>query len=254
MRTSVRLILLLAMLCAALTAQTHPYSNAWAFATAAETGDGQLSATTVAGTGGTDTHTMQQISILIQSPGGRIASAANYPGGTTGQATAFLPLCTSSGCEDGIFQMTTAGTRETCGVTFQTLDLPIQTPTFNVDPYVYMSEVVFNPISISKQGGTSTFTATAGKSPGCNASNVEIGFNSHSVDAIQYSVNPPPPPPPGIGHRQTVPFAVTTAQASWTVTTTNNNPNTGNILGTGLISQASCRATTHTLNKYLQVQ
>lgn len=106
-------------------AQQHPYSNAWSYITSVETSDLQLAATTVTGTGGTDSHTIQAVAIHIESPGGRTASAFDYPSWPTGQATAYLSLCGSNGCEDGTFLMNSENTTELCGVTSTVLLVPV---------------------------------------------------------------------------------------------------------------------------------
>jgi hypothetical protein len=94
------------------TAQMHTNSNAWSYVTSTVTSALEFSATTVAGTGGTATHTMAAVVVYVQSPVGRTAGASNYSGGTTGQATVYLSLCGGGICEDGLFQASTVGTTE----------------------------------------------------------------------------------------------------------------------------------------------
>lgn len=233
-----RLILVcfaIALVAVSSSAQTHPYSNAWSYVTSVETGDGQLAATTVAGTGGTDTHLMVQIAIFIQSPGGRTSSAYNYPSQTTGQATAYLPLCGGSGCEDGSYFATSINTTEQCGVTGTVLELPVQTQNPSVTPYISWNSLGFSPSSVPRENGISTLRAKVLKSANCSAANIKVQFTPDPNPAeIQFARDPD-------AEVKTASFAGNTAETTWKITTAGGNPHAGSIKALSGLIEPACR-------------
>jgi hypothetical protein len=217
--------------------QTHPYSNAWSYYTSAETGAGEFTATTVAGTGGTATHTMDQIAVYIQSPSNRTASAYNYPSGTSGQATAYLSLCGST-CEDGNFFVSTTGTSEYCGATSQTLALAFQSGNQNVTPYIawiQSNPVVWNPNQVAKTANSSSvFTANLRKSQGCTAASVPILLTTLASPTIAHTLSET-----GVVN---VTFSGAYAVKTYTLTMGQNNSSGGTISGdAGIESGVACR-------------
>lgn len=181
--------------------QTHPYSNAWSYVTSATTAALQISATTVAGTGGTATHTMSQIAIYIQSPQFRTASASDYPSGTTGQATAYLSLCGGGTCEDGNFFISSNGTTEHCGETSTTLYLDPATAYQSQPAWVSWNSITANVSHIARSGGpqgTATVTGNLQKSISCSGANISIGV-APNPSGIQTTFTPSSPQPASFG-------------------------------------------------------
>lgn len=229
-----------------ISAQTHPYSNAWAHVTSTTTNDLQFTATTVAGTGGTDTHTMSQVAVFIESPSARTASAYNYPAATTGQATAYLSLCGTSGCEDGTFNISSVNTTEFCGATSQVLTLAVQTSSPQIQPWVTLQNFAFTPNQVEWRNRSTTATVSVVKSASCNAASVDVEFSSTASPlALAYS------PASSTG---TATFSGTSASKGWTVTTDPNNNHTGTISGTGALSTNGGCSTQGPITKQASVQ
>jgi len=151
-------------------AQSHPTSNAWSYVSGALSADGMyLVATTVAGTGGTDSHTIETVTIGVDSLEGRRTSANEYPSGAfTAQATTYFPLCGPTGCEDGNFLLWNLGTLERCGVTQTTLAIVLTQSTQVVDAFHYFDSVTFSPTAIAVVNGASTMQVVMTASKGCN--------------------------------------------------------------------------------------
>jgi|GEM_PF-6602167 len=222
-----KLLFILATCALSAAAQTHPYSNAWAYVTSTTTDDLQFTATTVAGTGGTDTHTMSQVAVFIESPTGRTASAYNYPAATDGQATAYLSLCGSI-CESGTFNASSVNTTEFCGATSQVLTLAVQTSSPQVQPWVSLQNFTFIPNEVEWRNRTTTAKISVVKAAACSAASVDVEFSSTVTPAaLAYS------PASGTG---TATFSGTSASKGWTVTTDPNNNHTGTITGTGAMT------------------
>jgi hypothetical protein len=223
-----------AVLVSPLLGQQHPYSNAWVYYTTSVTSSLQFTATTVAGTGGTATHTMSQIAVYIQSPGNRQASGYDYPGGTTGQATAYLDLC-GSVCEDGNFFVSTVNTNELCGQTHQTLALPVQQGNQGVQSWVTWISATINPSSppIPRTNGSVSATGNLRKSQSCSGVNsVSMGLTNNPSN-LQSSYSP--------NSSQSANFGSgSTAAVSWTVSTGSGNPTGGTITASFGIENTSC--------------
>lgn len=183
-------LLFLTLAALPLTGQTHPFSNAWSYVTSTTTSSLQISATTVAGTGGTSTHTMNQISVLIQSPNLRTASASDYPSGTTGQATAYLSLCGGGVCEDGNFLVSSVGTSETYGTTSTTLYLDTASMYQNQPAWITWVSATAKGSSINRASGSSTVVGNLQKSSSCTAVGV-VGIGlTPNPQAIQATLSP----------------------------------------------------------------
>jgi hypothetical protein len=218
-----------------LGGQTHPYSNAWAYYTTGITASLQFTATTIAGTGGTDTHTMSQIAIYTESPTGRSASAYDYPSGTTGQATAYLSLCGPT-CEDGNFWATTVNTSETCGQTSQTLYPPVQQGNTPVAAWITWISATANPSGIAKQNGSSVATGNLRKSANCTTVGVvSMGLtnNPSGQNGIVSSFMPNSTQEPNFG-------SGSTAAVTFTISTAANNPVGGTITASFGLEQTLC--------------
>lgn len=215
-----------------LTAQTHPFSNAWSYVTYVATSDLQLSGTTVAGTGGTSTHTMNQIAVYLESPNLRTASATDYPSGTTGQATAYLSLCGGGFCEDGNFLVSSVGTSETCGTTSTTLYLDTASQAPNLPAWITWISVTANPATISRTSSNSTITGNLRKSSNCTS----VGFVSNGLTLDPTTIQASPSPNSTI----TPSFANGNASVSWTVNTTSGHPSGGSVIATLGIESTPC--------------
>lgn len=185
-------LLVLSLLLLPITgfAQMHTYSNAWSYVTSTVTSSFEFSATTIAGTGGTATHTMSAVMVYIQSPAGRTAGASDYSGGTTGQATAYLSLCGGGICEDGMFLASTVGTTEYCGQTGTAEALPVQEGPKAVDPWVYWTHSTLVPSTIARQSGEADFEGLLQKSANCGGvPSISIGLG-RSPSEIMISPDP----------------------------------------------------------------
>jgi hypothetical protein len=213
-------------------AQEHPYSNAWSYYTTAVTSDGQFSATTVAGTGGTATHTMSQIAVFVQSPSGRTASAFNYPGGTQGRATTYLPLCGGGICEDGQFFVSTVNTTELCGQTGQTLVLPVQSGNSVTPQWIRWTGSSFNPQQVERSQGSSTYTATAQKSTNCPGATASFGAAGPPGMSISFTPSQPP--------MQALVWNGTIGSGVWTFRTNLGNTVSGVVTGGAGFEETPC--------------
>jgi hypothetical protein len=225
---------LFALLALPAFCQTHPYSNSWSYVASPVTSSAQLSATTVAGTGGTATHTMDTIAIYLESPALRTASASDYPSGTTGQATGYLSLCGGGVCENGTFFIASTGTTETCGTTGMTLYLAAQTASPSIQPWVQWLAVTPAPASIGTAWGSTVVTGTLQKSVHCGGvSSVSIGVTPNPP-AIRTTYETPNTPTRG-----PVTFSGATGNLAWTVKTTAANTTAGTLnVGYGIESSA----------------
>jgi hypothetical protein len=212
--------------------QEHPYSNAYAYYTTTVTADGQFSATTVAGTGGTATHTMVQVAIFVQSPSGRTASAYDYPSGTLGQATTYLSLCGNGLCEDGDFFATTVNTTENCGQTGQNLTVPVQSGNTAVNPWIRWTSSAFSPTEVQRKEGPSTFTATAQRSTNCVGATASFGAQGPPGLSSEFTPIQPP--------NQTLAFSGTIGSGIWHWRTTNVNNVGGLVTGGAGFEATSC--------------
>jgi hypothetical protein len=219
-------------------AQSHPYSNAWSYYTSAVTSDAQFTATTVAGTGGTATHTMNTIAVFVQSPNGRTNAAYDYPSGTTGQATTYLSLCGGGACEDGQFFVSTTGTNELCGQTGQILALAAQSGDTAVAPWVRWRTPTSGQLgssSIARTNGSVIYTGLLDKSTNCPGVSDISCIVSLNPSGISLTFEPNSSLPASfIGNSGTV---------QWTLKTTAAN----NLSGTALVG-AGINATSCTVN------
>lgn len=84
-------------------------SGTWTYYTTEITASAQFSATAVVGTGRRFMRDSSKVTISLQSPRNRRASATESPEKTVGQATAYIHLCGPETCEDGTFFVTTLG-------------------------------------------------------------------------------------------------------------------------------------------------
>lgn len=213
-------------------AQTHPYSNAWSYYTTTTTSNAEFSATTVAGTGGTATHTMSQIAIYVQSPNARTASAYDYPSGTTGQATTYLSLCGGGVCEDGQFFASTVNTTEYCGQTSQTLYLSTQSGNNTVNPWVRWTGSTVTPTSINRTGGKVDFVGTLQKSTSCGGvADISCSL-APTPGTIQIACDP--------NSSQAATFSGSGGSVSWEIKTASMNPSSGSVVVGGAINVTSC--------------
>lgn len=195
--------LILALSSLSLLAQTHPFSNAWSYYTSAVTSSAQFTATTVAGTGGTATHTMNTIAVYVRSPSGLTNAAYDYPSGTSGQATTYLSLCGGGTCEDGQFFISTANTKELCGQTSQLLEVSAQSGNENPKWVRWVSPVAgaLSSSSISRTSGPVTYTGSLEKSTSCtgvsdiscnlwpNPTGIQIACDPSSSKAATFTGN-----------------------------------------------------------------
>lgn len=212
--------------------QTHPYSNAWSYYTSTTTANAEFTATTVAGTGGTATHTMSQVVIYVQSPNGRSASAYDYPSGTTGQATVYLSLCGGGTCEDGQFFASTANTAEICGQTSQVLYLDTQSNNNTVNPWVRWTGSTTNPTSIARQNGESDFVATLQRSVSCGGvQDLSCGAIGNPT-TIQIACDPNSSKPAN--------FTGALGSVNWKIKTTSSNPHSGSVVVGASINATAC--------------
>jgi hypothetical protein len=225
-------IILGVLLALPLLGQEHPYSNAWTYYTWAVTESLQFTATTVAGTGGTDTHTMTTVAVYIQSPMGREAWAFEYPSATTGQATAYLSLCAAL-CEDGDFFVSTRNTEEQCGQTYVLLIPAVSQGTGTVSAWVQWISAAANPTNISRTNSSTTVTGTLRKSQACSGvSAVSLALipNPSQIAVVK---DPNADKQPTFGGQGT-------AQVSWTVSTTSGNSVGGTVTASFGIESTSC--------------
>lgn len=229
-------ILILSMSSLSLFAQTHPYSNAWSYYTSAVTSSAQFTATTVAGTGGTATHTINTITIYVQSPNGRTNVANDYPSGTSGQATVYLSLCGGGACEDGQFFASTVGTAELCGQTSQILALATQSGPNTVPAWVRWRTPTGGQLSsptINRINGNVTYTGLLDRSPTCTAGVSDISFLwSLNPSGMQFSFSP--------NCSQAATFTGNSGTVQWTITTSNTNALPGSILAGAGINSTTC--------------
>jgi hypothetical protein len=237
--------ILIFLLCGlSLAAQTHPYSNAWSYYTSTVTSAAQFTATTVAGTGGTSTHTMSTIAIYVQSPGGRSNAAYDYPWGTTGQATTYLSLCGGGVCEDGQFFASTVGTNELCGQTSQTLPTPTQAGNNTVNAWVRWltpTSGQLSPTFVARTNGAATYTGSLEKSTNCTGV-ADISCNLWpNPGTISVSCDPVTAKPATfVGNAGTV---------QWTIRSGAGNSNSGiNVTSCSVIGSPGANAVTLTVN------
>ena len=228
-------ILILSLSSLSLLAQTHPYSNAWSYHTTAVTSNAQFTATTVAGTGGTATHTMNTIAIFVQSPNGRTSSAYDYPSGTSGQATTYLSLCGGGACEDGLFFASTSGTNELCGQTSQILALATQSGNTDTPAWVRWVTPVAGALSsssIARSSGSVTYTGSLEKSTNC-AGVSDISCNLWpNPSGVQIACDPNSSKPAS--------FAGNAGSVQWTIKTNALNSLAGTVLVGAGINSTSC--------------
>lgn len=212
-------------------AQTHPYSNAWSYYTSTITGE-YFSATTIAGTGGTATHVLSQVAVFMQSPNGRTASAYDYPSGTQGQVTAYLPLCGNGECEDGHFFVSTVNTTELCGQTGQTLTVPVQSGNNTVPNWIRWVSTSFEPNEIPRSNGNSTYTGRLQKSNNCSGAAASFGY--WGPQGLVASFTPPSDPP------QAASWTGSTGTVVWHFTTNSANETVGDVTGVAGIESTPC--------------
>lgn len=168
-----------------LLAQMQQPSKAWTYLTSTVTPDLEFTATTVAGTGGTATHKMVSVVVYLESPAGRSAGAADYTGGTTGQATAYLPLCGDGICEDGEFVTSTIGTREWRGYQPVLPANPAQSEVRPVNAWVQWIHSSLSEDTIPKQNGEIEFVGYLQKSSNCEGVPViSIRLSSSPSDIV----------------------------------------------------------------------
>jgi hypothetical protein len=220
-----------------LLAQSMPYSLAYVYTAGAETGDGMVSATTVATTGGSWGHTVAA-GVRLQRPGGYETSATNSDFQYTSQATTYIEMCSGDTCYDGQYTATSVGTSEYCTPTSTEFDpTPPAQGYIQVDPFVRNQSVSFTPTSIGRTNASSTFRITVTKSPSCTSTTATL-FVSHSIRKgnPQYSVFP-------VTTEVVATFGGTQAFADWTFTSSQFNESYGEIVSTGAITgnSAACR-------------
>jgi hypothetical protein len=222
-----------AILIVTATAQEHPYSNAYAYYTTAVTPNLEFTATTYASTGGTETHVMSQIGVFVQSPAGRTASAYEYPEWPSGQATAYLPLCAGDNCEDGTFFVSTGNTAERCGVTGQTLTVPVQSGPKEVLAWVtWTDQTMMEPGAMPVSSGESVFKGKLQKSNSCHgvsAISMELWKQPENILA---SYSP--------FQNQAATFTKNKGTVEWTVRTNMYNSITGKIFASAGIEATAC--------------
>lgn len=213
-----------------LAAQDMPYPVGYTYVAMAESGGPSVTATSVVNTNCTAGHTVPNVTVNLYNPGRtRSAYAYNSAQYCYAQATAYLPLCPATGCEDGTFEADNEGTIEYCPIAAAYVAAVAALSQRHVDPYVYLRGVSWNPTSVPAQNGRSRFYVEAGKSYGCTATSVtlsvaffpmptEIQFSYLPAGAIQ-SCSPSPPN--------------YSCAVSWEVTTSTQNTKTGRIGGDG---------------------
>lgn len=220
---------------AAPAAAQMPYSLAYVYTSMAETGDGRMSATVVANTYGSSGHTAAA-SVMLQRPDGHWVSANMYHDYMS-QATTYVDLCSGSACWDGLYFASSQGTSEYCPIANQYME-PVQSQQDNqVQPFVRNQSVSFNPTSIARTGGTTTFRITVIKSLNCAATGVtvQMDLSSMTAPAPSYSYLP-------TMNGQAAAFGgVSTASASWEIRSSDTNQHPGTVAGTGSIISSSCR-------------
>lgn len=231
-----KLLVVCAFVCSVVSAQTHPYSNAWSYVTTAETASGDFTATTVTGTGGTDSHTIEEVAVTIVSPTGRVAAGFDYPAWYTGQATAYLPLCGPNGCEDGLFQSTSTGTKEKCGVTQQVLLVTVALAAPLTQPFVRWEQISASPTAIARRGGRTEVTTSLRSSVGCSGT-FQVGITAlPSPSDLRFGIE-------GSTEKPVTLSGNSTASTIFAFSTAHDNPTIGSIAVTAAIeaSPRPCR-------------
>lgn len=179
MRT-LRVLMLLAAYVACLAAQQMPYSLAYVYTTTpTETGDGRVTASTVANTYGTAGHTAAA-TVWLQRPDNHVASA-NTSMEYMSQAIAYVDMCSGSSCWDGNYLAGSHGTIEFCPITYQNVDPAVVQQSQQVQPYVRNLSVAYNPTSIARNSGSTTFTVIVAKSNTCQATGVDLQMAIHTI-------------------------------------------------------------------------
>lgn len=210
-----------------------PYSVAWVYTTAASTGNGQVTATTIANTYGNAGHTAAASVQLIRPDGNSVGS--NMYHAYTSQATVYMSLCSAWACYDGNYFAASYGTEEYCAPTSQYFAPAQSTNQEQISPFVRNQSVTISPSAVSTNSPSATFRTTVFKSQNCQATGVTIqGSYSIQSGSPQFSYAPNT-------QTQGAAFgASTTATADWTITR-GNFSGTGSIVATGAIVSSTCR-------------
>jgi hypothetical protein len=104
-----------------------PHSLAFVYTAVAETGEGEVSATTVATTGGASGHKVAA-AVRVQRPDGfgRAAAAERFQ--YTSVVTSYVEMCLGDSCLDGVYPAGADGTRELCASMSGPFLLPVASP------------------------------------------------------------------------------------------------------------------------------
>lgn len=216
-----------------LAAQDMPYPVGYTYVAMAESGGPSVTATSVVNTNCTAGHTVPNVAVNLYNPGRtRSAYAYNSAQYCYAQATAYLPLCPATGCEDGTFEADNEGTIEYCPIAAAYVAAVAASAQQTVNPFVLLDRALWSPQSVVFQGGESFLYVYAKKSPGCNAAAASLGAGVGSVPPanIQFNVSPSQQDP------QACTFSRDNDCTSvWQVTTLKTNEQTGKISGHGYL-------------------
>ncbi len=213
-----------------LAAQDMPYPVGYTYVAMAESGGPSVTATSVVNTNCTAGHTVPNVAVNLYNPGRtRSAYAYNYAQYCYAQATAYLPLCPATGCEDGTFEADNEGTTEYCPIAAAYVAAVAASAQQTVRPYVFLDSASWSPSSVRFQGDQSTFYVQAKKSPLCDAGAASLGASMGSVPPanIRFSISPSQNEP------QACTFSEGICRSSWTLTTLATNEQTGAVSGHG---------------------
>jgi hypothetical protein len=226
----IRVLLIASGLTIPVAAQQMPYSLAWVYTSApTETGDGRVSATTVANTYGTSGHTAAA-AVWLKRPDDSYAAANMYLDYMS-QATTYIDMCSGSSCWDGTYVASSDGTTEYCPIALQYVTPAVVQQSQQVQPFIKVMSVSFNPTSIERTNSTTTFLVGVVKSQSCSSTGVQLQMgllNISGTPSYSYAPN-------SVTQGAAFGSGVTTS-ASWSITTSESNQSPGTVAGTGLIN------------------
>jgi hypothetical protein len=175
-------------------AQGLPISHAWTFLTSTFSGDGaRLAATAIAGTGGTDSHTIESVGIVVEGPDGlRSRADRNQSGAFIAQATAYHPLCGPSGCEDGSFRLWSTGTTERGGVTPVVFPVADALVLESVPPFHFFESVSLSPQAVSSGNGVSAMHVSMRASKNCRGTTEVMASGAAAPMAVKWGFKDSP--------------------------------------------------------------
>lgn len=219
-------------LASVLWAQQMPYPVAYTYVAMAESGDGwSVTATSVANTNCTSGHTLPVVAVTVHNPGRTRSAFASgeYSPYCSGQATAYLPLCSGGICEDGLFEADNEGTTEYCPITLAFVAAVAASQQVRVPAYISIDAAWWAPSGpLARQNGSSTLKVRARQSASCGATAVSItGDFDPEPDSVQFTKLPT------VQSQGCQPNPHCTVE--WTLTTSPGNQSAGTINGAGIL-------------------